>query len=375
MFRHDMHRRHPRRMPYWVATACLPLALLAASPAAAEWASAPEKFGVHPTWIYTPRGTLPGLGKRGLLVVLHGCAQTHDQLKEGGNIAAAAEKYGLVAALPYVTPEDGVGVSLTAASLGCWDYDGTMDLHGHAAFVADLAQKLAARATLNIDRDRIYVVGLSSGGALALKAACAAPDVFSGVGSIAGPSVGSDQLKAVFEVPERTVEDSVAACRKLAGSKLPFLATQIANIAFGTMDKDGWQQAPLCTGVGHPGQNCVSSVKWSIDDVKVLQEVYAAREAGCSVPVQGGKGREATVMGGRNVRIGILTIPNVGHAWPAGATTSADAASGEYIAHAGLNYPMYISGWLTTYSLRGVPLSGGRRSVPQGTAACASSGS
>jgi poly(3-hydroxybutyrate) depolymerase len=57
------------------------MTVLLTSPAAfADWNSAPEDMASgHPAWIFTPDTTLPN-GKHGLMVVLHGCDQTNDQL-------------------------------------------------------------------------------------------------------------------------------------------------------------------------------------------------------------------------------------------------------------------------------------------------------
>ena len=135
------------------------------------------------------------------MVVLHGCAQTHDQIKNGGNLEKAADDFGLVMAVPYVTQPDGY-------LLDCWDYDkGIADDHGHVAEIIAVTKELTSRDGLNIDPIHVYVVGLSSGGALALKLGCKAPELFAGIGAIAGPSVGSNQWQATVDggsIPART---------------------------------------------------------------------------------------------------------------------------------------------------------------------------
>jgi poly(3-hydroxybutyrate) depolymerase len=60
-------------------------------------------------------------GKHGLIVVLHGCNQTNDQLKQFGNLEGAAYANGLVMAVPSVGDNpwpDPAG--------GCWDYNAGM---------------------------------------------------------------------------------------------------------------------------------------------------------------------------------------------------------------------------------------------------------
>ncbi len=49
-----------------------------------------------------------------------------------------------------------------------------------------------------IDRKRVYVIGVSNGGMMALKAICSAPRVFAAAGSVAGPYLGSHCARPVW---------------------------------------------------------------------------------------------------------------------------------------------------------------------------------
>src|SRR4051812_33061260 len=79
----------------------LALTTVAAGPALAGWNMQPEDIAQHATWIYTPSTAMPD-GKHPLLVVLHGCDQTHDQIKSFGNLVTTAEANGAVVAIPSV---------------------------------------------------------------------------------------------------------------------------------------------------------------------------------------------------------------------------------------------------------------------------------
>ena len=50
-----------------------------------------------------------------------------------------------------------------------------------------------------IVKSRVYVIGLSNGGMMALRAICDAPGVFAAAGSVAGPFLGGSCEKAVWE--------------------------------------------------------------------------------------------------------------------------------------------------------------------------------
>ena len=108
---------------------------------------------------------------------------------------------------------------LSAASCSvprrCWDYDRANDTKGHIAELVKLANTLKARSALNIDQNHVYIVGLSSGAAMALAVGCKAPDVFAGIGAIAGPSVGSSQSDALDDALGRPFQQRLHCHRKV----------------------------------------------------------------------------------------------------------------------------------------------------------------
>jgi poly(3-hydroxybutyrate) depolymerase len=335
-----------------IACVCFLATLFTSSTAFAGWNVQPERIAAHPTWIYTPDSTLSGNDKRGLMVVLHGCAQTHDQIKEGGNLQKAAEEFGLVMAVPYVTKVDGY-------LLDCWDYDGIDDNHGHLAEIVAVTEELRSRDALNIDPNHVYVVGLSSGGALALKLGCKAPGVFAGIGAIAGPSVGSNQSQATVDgklIPNTNISNAISTCRSLAATSSSHFATQIVNIAYGDMDKNGPAALTDCAAQTHPGQNCVVSIRYSMDNIEILKEIYGAGELGPRTSVQGGKGTQQSATSNGETVLSLLVIHGVGHAWPAGSGTDNSAVYGQYVAQKGLNYSLYAAEWLIAHNRRIGPI-------------------
>ena len=210
---------------------------------------------------------------------------------------------------------------------------------------------------MNIDSDHVYVVGLSSGGALALKLGCKAPEVFAGIGAIAGPSVGSAQWQATTDgnsIPGNNIPNAITTCRSLAAASSSAFDSQIATVAYGDMDKDGPKQIiemPPCRQ-SHPGQNCVVSTKWSKHNIDILREIYGVGALGADTSVQNGKGTEQSVKVSDKAVLGLLVIHDVGHAWPAGSGRDNSAEHGQYIAQQGLNYARYAARWLTENNRR-----------------------
>lgn len=363
-----MSRAHFESIGLWRAFhayAMLVTILALASPAWAGWREDKVLSSEHPTWIYQPSaqgGTVEN-GKWALMIVLHGCAQTAEQLKNHGSLQDAAERRGFVLALPNVG-KNAMGQSDDWA-FGCWDYDEARNRHGHIQEIKELAVTLIARYNGKIHPAHVYVVGLSSGGALSQALGCAAPDVFAGVGALAGPSVGSWQLSASADksaLGPWNVDRAVRMCRKLAGSNASRFKTQIANIGAGTMDRNGTHERHLpCSpskkqrapaACGFPGQYKMVSVMWSDINAEMYRRIYETGPLTDFSPRTPGLAFEKiastleqtqTGLAVRRVRLGRISISEVGHAWPAGAGIPGNG--GDWIATRGLSYPKYIMDW------------------------------
>lgn len=337
---------------------CVALGCSLGVPAHAAWNSAAETIDKHPVWIYTPVTTMAN-GKHGLLIVLHGCAQTHDEIKNFGNLEQTANNNAVVIAVPHVGPRVWQG----GAAAKCWDYDGALDKQGHIGDIVKMAATLKARAGLAIDPAHVYVAGLSSGGALALGVACHAPDVFAGVAAKAAPSPGSAQSNATAPapaIPADNVERGVRSCTGLAGDRVASFATQTAVIAAGSMDLNGPNERYRFNAflseadkAAHAGQWALVSTRWSQDNVRIFQRIYETEELGGSEAVQGDLGMQQLARKNGRPRISFLMVNNVGHAWPAGTgLPNSPPPDGLWIAQSGLTYPDYIVSWLIANNLR-----------------------
>lgn len=124
-----------------------------------------------------------------LVVALHGCTQTASDFAAGTRFDSVAERAGA-----YVLyPEQ----SVHANPRRCWNW--FLEAHqqresGEPAAILALVDEVALRYP--IDRERIYVAGLSAGGAMAAILAERAPDVFAAAGIMAGVA-----LHASHDVP------------------------------------------------------------------------------------------------------------------------------------------------------------------------------
>ncbi len=127
--------------------------------------------------VYTPPGLQPGTAVP-LVVVLHGCTQSAKDIALGTGVNTLADRAGFVA----VYPEQ----SLLDNPLRCWNW---FDPHnqvrgsGEPAKIVRTTQGVLSRpGGATLDRNRVYVMGFSAGGAMAVILAATYPDVYAAVG-------------------------------------------------------------------------------------------------------------------------------------------------------------------------------------------------
>jgi len=141
-----------------------------------------SRHGDRDYLLYEPAVRLASPGP--LLLMMHGCTQDAADFARGTrmHVRAAAERYTVV----YVTQPAG------ANGNKCWNWFQAVHQRrdgGEPALLAELAIHLAGRG--NIDRDRVYVAGLSAGGAMALNVAHLYPEIFRAVGAHSALPPGS----------------------------------------------------------------------------------------------------------------------------------------------------------------------------------------
>ncbi|WP_019142993.1 extracellular catalytic domain type 1 short-chain-length polyhydroxyalkanoate depolymerase [Noviherbaspirillum massiliense] len=118
-----------------------------------------------------------------LVVMLHGCTQNPDDFAAGTNMNAAAEDNNCFVVYP--------AQARAANGSNCWNWFNTSDQrrdHGEPAIIADITRAIIREYA--VDTNRIYVAGLSAGGAMAAVLGASYPDLYAAIGIHSGLPYG-----------------------------------------------------------------------------------------------------------------------------------------------------------------------------------------
>jgi poly(hydroxyalkanoate) depolymerase family esterase len=254
--------------------------------------------------LYVPSGYRAGMPAP-LVVMLHGCAVTAEQMDAATAYSVLAEARGFLVVYPIQ--------SIVANPSLCWNWFLSQDQSrggGEPSLIAGIVQQIGNG--WSVDAKRVYVIGGSAGGAMAVIMGASYPDVFAAIGVVAGCEYGG--------VP----------CGPLGG---PDPTTQ-GGLAYKAMMTSA---RPVAAVVFHGDADVVAA---PINGDQVVQQWIATDDYADdgahdgSVPTTPASTMTLMAPGGRSYdrkqfddRVGALLIDyyvvhGAGHAWPGGPASS-----------------------------------------------------
>ena len=140
-----------------------------------------------------------------LVVVLHGCTQTAAGYDLGAGWSTLADRYGIALLLPEQQRSNNPN--------GCFNWfqpeDSQRD-RGEALSIRQMVEKFVADQ--GIDRGRVFITGLSAGGAMTSVMLACYPEVFAGGAIVAGLPYGAatsvkQAFQSMFQSPARPARE------------------------------------------------------------------------------------------------------------------------------------------------------------------------
>ncbi|MBX3188751.1 MAG: PHB depolymerase family esterase [Labilithrix sp.] len=236
-----------------------------------------------------------------LVVMLHGCTQTPEGFADATQMDVVAEESGFVVAYPEQPSSVGTG--------NCWRWwdpaHQTRD-GGEPRSIADAAEAVA-RAH-GVDPERVYVAGISAGGAMSVILGATHPDRFTAIGVIAGLEYKA--ATAFSEVlgasggggPDPSTQGDLAYAQMGSRARaLPVLV--IHGTADGVVAKINGDQVAaqwLRTNTRVLGDGAIEAVTDRGEaGYAFVRELHRSKESGASI-------------------VEHVVVEGLGHAWPGG---------------------------------------------------------
>ena len=132
--------------------------------------------------LFVPSGA--GSKRLPLVIMLHGCTQSPDDFAAGTRMDALAEEQSFIVAYPAQTK--------AANSSRCWNWFNAAEQvreRGEPAIIAGITREIVERCP--VDPARVYVAGLSAGGAAAATLAALYPELYAAVCVHSGLACGA----------------------------------------------------------------------------------------------------------------------------------------------------------------------------------------
>jgi len=274
--------------------------VLQAPPAATEGAvTAFENFGSNPgrlaMFVHAPPRVAPGAP---LIVLLHGCGQTALAFARDTGWMALADRLGVLLVLPEQSDANHRG--------RCFQWFRPSQVRRGRGEALSIRQMVAAALTrFDADPARVYIAGLSAGGASTAALLAAYPDVFAAGAVVAGLPVGA----------ARSTAEALVRMAAAGPTRSPAAWADQVRHAAPAGHAGPWPQLAIWQGeadrIVDPANARLLALQWC-----ELHGMGEAAPATADLPAA----RQESWGHAERPAVQLWTVPGLAHGWPPEAT-------------------------------------------------------
>jgi poly(hydroxyalkanoate) depolymerase family esterase len=280
-------------------------------------------FGTNPGALKMLSHVPSGMAKqRSLVVVLHGCTQEAAAYANGTGWKSLADKHGFALLLPAQAAANNQN--------GCFNWFQPSDTQrgqGEALSIFEMIETMIAEE--RIDRDRIFITGLSAGGAMTSAMLACYPEVFAAGAIIAGLPFGvAGNVQRAFDCMFRGSGKSAEALAALVREAAPASSKKWPRISI-------WHGEADQTVVPANGREIAA--QWTVLHGLPQQATRTGTVSGARHEVWLNPAGEQVVEA--------YSIPGMGHGTPVSPGTGPDECgeAGPFILDAGIASSLHIA--------------------------------
>ena len=266
-----------------------------------------ENPGALDGFAYVPRQT----SGAALVVVLHGCSQTAEAYDRGSGWSRHAEALGFAVLFPQQRRSNNPGL--------CFNWfvpDDTARNRGEAASIASMIRAMVKDHDL--DPGRVFITGLSAGGAMTATMLAAYPELFEAGAVIAGLPYG-----AATTMPQ--------AFDAMRGVGLPAPATVVRRLREAAPDAKRWPRVTVVHGSADKTVSVLNAESLLAQWRGVHQlDVAPAKET-----KEGRAFRRTWTNAAGDVVVEDIRIEGMGHGTPLDISADPNGAAGPYMLDVG----------------------------------------
>ena len=296
-------------------------------------------FGTNPgdlrMFSYVPGNLQPAPG---LVVVLHGCGQTAAGYDLGAGWSTLAKHYGFALLMPQQQHSNN--------GQGCFNWFNPEDTARGSGEACSISQMIAQMVNdHHIDAHRIYVTGLSAGGAMTSVMLATYPELFAAGAVIAGLPFGvatnvREALSGMFQTP-------------------PHPAGELGDLVRNASDHKGpWPKLSVWHGSADRTVNPANAN----EIVKQWLDVHHLPTAPMSEGTVDGYPRQVWWNADGETLVESYTITNMAHGTPLGIADNDEryGAQGAFLIEAGISSSYHIANFFGLTEWSGQPRESGK---------------